>query len=174
MGRMRRVAALGAQIACTGFLLGFAHSPSATAQERTCLERGFGFCSKTFHASATCSGQDQLARITGNKCASGNDCPLIEAWEPTPVLIVGVEVTMIEGAESLLYAYAGNGYHPNQMMFVGRGQTNRSQFFPKGLGFRLPSAGAPGYIDLHIACTKAQAQAFFTIYYERADKLADD
>src|SRR6185503_9613251 len=143
-----------------------------------CQGTDSNFCSKTFHASAPCDGQDQLASIGKNHCLrgpkncnyceSGQNCPLIEAWEPTQITIVGVEITILEGIGALQYAYAGNGYHPNQMAFVGAGQSHTRQFFPAGTGFKLPPSGTPGYINLHISClpkASAQVQAFYTIYY---------
>ena len=66
------------------------------------------------------------------------------------------------------YAYAGNGYHPNQMAFIGAGQSHGRHFFPAGIGFTLPPSGKAGYIDLHVSCLPAlasQVSAFYTIYY---------
>lgn len=143
-----------------------------------CQGTDFNFCSKTFLATARCDGQDQLASIARNhcplgpkacyQCESGENCPLIEAWEPTPITIVGVEITILEGSNALQYVYAGNGYHPNQMAFLGAGQSHTRQFFPPGTGFKLPPSGTLGYINLHVSClpqAAAQVQAFYTLYY---------
>jgi hypothetical protein len=141
-----------------------------------CQGTEFSFCSKTFYASAPCNGLDELASIGRNNCprgpgkcahcASGQDCPLIESWEPTEIAIIGIEITIFDGHQQLSYAYAGNGYHPNQMAFVGPGQSHVAQWFGQGMAFKLPAAGVPGYIDLHISCRSGgRAQAFYTIYY---------
>jgi len=143
-----------------------------------CQGTDFTFCSKTFYATARCDGQDQLASIARNHCSggpkacpyceSGQDCPLIEAWEPTAIIIVGVEITILGGSNALSYAYAGNGHHPNQMAFLGAGQSHTRSFFPAGTGFRLPPSGTHGYINLHVSCVPtvaAQVQAWYTLYY---------
>jgi hypothetical protein len=157
----------------------FALSIGASFQvEAGCQGTNFDFCSKTFHATAQCDGQDQLASISRNhctrdskacyQCENGKDCPLIEAWEPTAITIVGVEITILGGSSALQYAYAGNGYHPNQMAFLGAGQSHTRNFFPAGTGFNLPPSGAQGYINLHVSClpeVAKQVQAWYTIYY---------
>src|SRR5712692_8987633 len=86
----------------------------AESADAGCRGKNFNFCSKTFHASTACNGQDQLAAIGDNhcprgpknckNCESGQNCPLIEAWEPTEITIVGVEITIIEGNTTLNYA----------------------------------------------------------------------
>jgi len=141
-----------------------------------CRGKDFNFCSRTFHASVACDGKDQLASIGQNHCPrgpknckncdSGQDCPLIEPWEATEITIIGVEITVFEGSAALNYAYAGNQYHPNQMVFVGAGQSHTRQFFPAGTGFKLPPSGTRGHINLHISCRpEARVQAFYTVYY---------
>ena len=139
------------------------------AVEAGCQGTSFNFCSKTFYATAPCDGQDQLASIARNncprgpktcmQCESGENCPLIEAWEPTAITIVGVEITVLGGRSALQYAYAGNGYHPNQMAFLGAGESHTRNFFPAGTGFKLPPAGTPGYINLHVSCLPTVADA---------------
>ena len=125
------------------------------------------FCSKTFSASARCTGVDELAAIHGNACPlghicnicpEGKECPLIEPWETVPILIHGVEIALIGGG-GVHYALAGNSYVPDIMAKLGAGHTHRQQWFPAGLGFRLPKRAAAGdphtHIDLHVACSPA-------------------
>jgi len=150
----------------------------ASTIQAGCQGTAFNFCSKTFYASAPCDGTDRRASVKHNDCPrgpkacgyceSGQSCPLIEGWEPTEITVVGVEITIFEGNEGLLYAYAGNGYNPNQMAAVGRGQSHTRQFYPPGMGFKLPPSGTNGFTELHVAClpkNASQVQIYYTVYY---------
>jgi hypothetical protein len=114
-----------------------------------CRESGSTLCSKTFYGEGICDGSDQLVVLKADGLPS---VAIVKPWEPEPISIVGVEITFIKPPRHLTYAYAGNGATPNQMLFMGQGQAHARVFYPHGLGFKLPGAGAPGHIDLHVSC----------------------
>jgi hypothetical protein len=118
-------------------------------------------CSRTFHASGACDGQDHLAMLKGPDQSSTQ---LVEPWEAVPITIVGYQIIVFDGA--LQYALAGNSYTPDIMGGIGNSEISRSQFYPPGTGFAFPASGANApHLDLHYSCLKNSFQAWYIVSY---------
>ena len=140
-------------------ILGFA----ASAEASPC--GSFPFCSKTFHGSGKCTGNEVLARL---KDSNGwPDSEFVRPWEPYAIKIVGVQLVMFEGTPQ--YMLAGNSYVPDIMAKGGPKDTRVSDFYPNGYGFLFPAAkpnGKQPHIDLHVSCLGGGSfQVYYTVYY---------
>jgi hypothetical protein len=140
-------------------------SAASARAETECERSGSSLCSKTFYGTGTCDGKDQLVELADT--VGWPASAIVPPWEALPSVIVGVEITLHRPPEQFAYAYAGNAASPNQMLFLGPGAVHGRQFYPAGLGFRLPAKGAPGinHVDLHVSCTRGAYQLFYTLYY---------
>lgn len=108
--------------------------------------------SYNFYASGPCNGQDYVV--------------VQNAWLPNPIHIVGVEITVFEGWEGLQYAFAGNSWSPDTMLWLGPMSAHGDHFYPQGLGFAFPMAGTPtAHVDLHWDCVGNKFQGQEIIYY---------
>ena len=137
------------------------------AADSRCVKSGSPMCSVTFYGEGVCDGTDQLVFL---KRDGAEAVQLVRPWESKRINIVGTEVTFIRPPASLSYAYVGNAAAPNQMMFMGPGQSHSRVFYPPGLGFHFPGDERTGHVDLHVSCpasdgTDAIYRVFVTFYY---------
>ena len=110
--------------------------------------------SKTFYASGTFDGTDQLPLV-------------IDPWEPVAIEIVCVDITFFQfDSRFVNYAFAGNGFSPDIMRWWGEPNP-----IPPGEFFPCPAKGGytpteHAHLDLHVSGQQGQKwQGYYTIYY---------
>lgn len=124
--------------------------------------------SHTIFASGPCTGQDVVGAAD-------------YGWEPGPITVLGAEIVVMGDTTDLQYAFAGNSYTPDVMVWLGTGMNRVVNMFPSGTGMAFPAENtpeaqpAPGlkplhHIDFHYSCAvppgqSATFQGFETIYY---------
>lgn len=126
--------------------------------------------SKTFYCGGTANGSDITPEFN-----VGTAAPIghigAEPWEAVSINIVGIGMTFFQMPSGLQYAFAGDSYSPDIMLEMAAGQTSLTKFFPAGLSFPFPAAGAvtpPPHVDMHIcAANGSPFQAHYTVYYTK-------
>ncbi len=145
-------------------------APPKSCQGQTISDSsGQLLCSRTFHASGVCDGQDRLADLKAN---GRPVTQMVDPWEPFPITIVGYRIVITDG--SVKYALAGNSYTPDIMGTLAAPETAHGDFYPAGTGFAFPSianASPHFHLDLHYGClapAPVQEVAAIEGRYERA------
>lgn len=118
--------------------------------------------SKNFYFGGTFTGQDVNPALNDGK---GINTPYVTPWETVSIDIVAVDIVFFQGASSVWYAFAGNGFSPDIMRWYGLPNP-----IPAGLAFPFPASGGanPPHIDLHVNGVLGQPyQGFYTVYYTK-------
>lgn len=121
-------------------------------------------CTKTFYGTGTCNSSDQLATLTDS--TGWPNSTLVPPWEPSSISIVGGAIVDLGGNVNS-YAFGGNSYTPDVMLWYSpRGGTS-PYFFPAGTSMQFPASGgsSPPHLDLHVSCSSGTFAMFYTIYY---------
>lgn len=125
--------------------------------------------SRTFYTGGVANGSDIVPEWFDQ---GGGAAPIshfgAEPWESFPIIIIGAEVIYFEAPGHLSYTLIGNGYSPDIMLMMGRGELTGRAFYPDG-GFPFPAraqANGRNHIDMHIGAGGGERfQAFITLYY---------
>ena len=132
-----------------------------------------GGCARTNNCNVALSGTDALPI-------------LVNPWEPVSINILCVQVIVLpyENPGSYFYAFAGNSFSPDVMVWgvsEGNGAIGSKLCYPPGTAFPFPAAGQnapenkPGqnnfaepHLDVHVmGNSSVQYQAYLEVWYTK-------
>lgn len=125
----------------------------ARADTPTCAVSGQTTCTKLLYGIGTCDGLDHIPFKQ-------------QAWEPVPIRIVGISISLRLGAGQSGYSHAGNSAHPDIMASqINSGTT--ATMYPPGFFFTFPARVDDfTYIDAHVGCGSGTYEVWVLLYYE--------
>jgi hypothetical protein len=131
------------------------------------------YCSASWAFVGTCTGADMVYNWSANGTSAGQgnaDHPgawHVMPWEPEPITIRGVELS-VTGGPTPSWLMAGNGFVPDAMLFLV-GEKHGRHDFPAGTGMPVPVTADPThqYLDLHGSCPAGGGTivVVYTVYY---------
>lgn len=131
---------------------------------------GVARCSTSFYFSGTCAAHDTLAVFSGPYAVKGSEWSGVRAWESQPISIVGAAIAFISPIGGFQYAFAGNNYDSDEILWAKDGVGATTVFFPSGWSMDFPRAGrfkaSFAHLDVHVGCTSGSFEGFLTIYYQ--------
>lgn len=130
---------------------------------------GIARCSAVFHFSGKCTGRDVLATFSGPYAVNDSEWSGLKAWEPKSISIVGATIAFIPPIEGFQYAFSGDNYDVDPIVWAKNGVGATTVFFPSGWYLQFPKAGAfkdsYAHLDVHVGCISGPFEGFLTIYY---------
>jgi hypothetical protein len=131
-------------------------------------------CSKSFYFEGDCTGQDELA-LWHDDAAPNAPTKVQPPWETFPISIVGATIAWLHQVGGFQYAFIGNSYDPDAMLWARNGDAGATSQFWAPYAFQFPAIGAPNtpHVDLHVACTTGRFVGYVTIIYLSPDTQAD-